>query len=294
MENEFFNDAVYDLDRVTKDGYFGEQSKRLLKQRSELPTSEFLYNAFVSIYENEENNSKLTEFATTFLSLFATGLMVDDDSIIKILTASMIGTEEDPGLETLSSFSRYSMANQALKELIAHLEQQRIVSDGDKQNMARSILALHSDGFEYDMKLFTFLLSILKVINGKEPDMGVNSSLSSSQKINQFKQLDTANQYELLTSGWHDILRNADSHTDINFDLHSNIFRGKNRYKVRVKGKKIIKVEAFKITPVEMLVEILPRISLFFKGYVCAAYLVVVRISEGESDRYKEMIKYLK
>ncbi|SPS07139.1 hypothetical protein [Latilactobacillus sakei] len=293
MENEFFDDAMYDLDRMTRDGYFGEQSKTLLKQRTELSTPEFLYKVFISIYEGEENNSELTEFTTTFLNLFIAGLAVDSGTVSMILTASIVGTKENPGLETLSSYTRYIENNQALKELIKRLKQQKIVLDEDKQAMARNILAFHSDGFEYDMKIFAFLLSILQVINGKNSSMLDNSFLSSSQKINQFKQLDKSGQYRLLTNGWHDILRNADSHADIRFDLHSNIFRGKNQYKVKIKGKKIIKNEVFKITFSDMIVEVLPRISLLFRGYIGAACLMIVQRFEGESERYKEMIEYL-
>lgn len=295
MENKYFDDAIKELNKLTKQGYFGDKSIKMLEQQSELKTQEARFNEFMAIFEEESNKFELSEYITKFMELFVEGLKMDTDETINIIKTSEIGTVKSPELETLSSYTRYIESNQDAKNLIAELKTYKLtnVPVQYKKRLSTALLALYSDGFEYNMKLLSFVLAILQVANGKDNKMIANMYLSSSQKINQFRQLDKNRNYKLLVDNWDDRLRNADSHNNIRYDLASNMYIGKNNYKNKLIGDNTNKTEDFKITISELMKDLLPKISLFFKGYICATYLIYFSELSEDNSYYKKAVSFL-
>ena len=73
--------------------------------------------------------------------------------------------------------------------------------------------------------------------------------------------------------------------------MGKGIYKGKNRHKVKSGSKKISRVDDFTITPEEMLLKIIPRITNFMQGYFGAAFLVV--LEHGDKKLYADAMEYV-
>ncbi|VDG31932.1 hypothetical protein [Lactobacillus helsingborgensis] [Lactiplantibacillus mudanjiangensis] len=273
MNNDSLTSALKELDGLTKEGFFGNKSQELLAQRSDDSTVKSNYNSLLAMFDEAEDVHRLAEVTAVFIRLFDAGFKRNSQAVADLISTSITGNSEHPELETLSSYLRYQESNQIFKNKVHKLEGSRLSSD--RLEVAQAALRVFSDGFEYDMKLLAFLIAILRIANGKDYDLLELSSLTSSQKLQSFRDQDYDEQFLLLSEGWNSILRNADSHADIHFNLGKGVFEGKNHHKIKVKGKKkrLSVVDSIRITPEELLIEILPKVSFFLQGYLSAGMI---------------------
>lgn len=289
-DNEILSNAIQELDAFTKEGIFGEKSQELLSERDSIPADEFMFHAIMSIYEDPDFDLGMHQFTITFMNLFVEAMLVDADKLKDIIKASMVGEDEHPELETMSSYTRYMLSKKGQEQLLDELERGTEGSALRRLNFANGILRNYSEGFEYVMKLFTFILGIEQLINDKKVDLSLISRQNAGNKLNSFRQLDIEKKYTLLTDSWDARLRNADSHLDIRYDTQKHIFEGKNHIKQTNNGIRENRVETFTITPEELLIDITPNIGRFIQGYLSATYMLF--LSKEGRGYYNQVADY--
>ncbi|MBP5809471.1 hypothetical protein [Lactiplantibacillus argentoratensis] len=273
--DDIFQASVTELDELVKNGDLGETSSDLLKKREKLPSDQFLYLSFLSIYGNSDLDIRVANFTEEFLGLFTEAIMADAEATDQIIAASIRGTNDHPELETMSAMEKFLIDKQSMTNKIRTLKGQKNASNFELKELGNITLRNYSNGFEYAMKIFIFLIGLERVIQNKPYDLSGTASLTSSQKLNQFRQLTKGN-HSLLVDGWDDRLRNADSHLNIMFDTNTRTFVGRNRFVQKEEDRKIHKVESFEISPTEMYEEVLPRIGNFIQGYLSAGFLLAL------------------
>jgi len=279
-DNDTLASTLEELNSLTREGFFGDKSKELLAQQDKDDTPTINYNSLLAIFDEAEDVSRLVEFTKIFIKLFDAGFKVNQRLVAELIATSIMGNSNFPELETLSSYLRYQESNQIFKRKSMQLKGSR--RSGDRLEVAQTALRTFSDGFEYDMKLFAFLIAILRITNGEDYDLLELSSLTSSQKLQSFRDQDYDEQYLLLSEGWGNILRNADSHADVHFNLKKGVFEGKNHHQVKVKGKKkrIRVTDKIETTPEKLLLEMLPKVSFFIRGYLSAGMLAYLTATD--------------
>lgn len=291
MGNNLFDREIENLDALTKSGVFGSEARNLLKKRGNISTQEFIYLSFCSIYEDPDFDRETLPYTIDFLDLFSDGQSANPQAMVDIITTSMVGDKKSPQLETMSSYTRFLTEHQIFKNNLSEMSKERNVDALKRIELANSILHDYSNGFEYCMKLFTFIIAIARVISGKEYDLQLIDKQPSANKLNLFRQLDDG-KHGLLVDGWDDRIRNADSHANIVYNPQTCLFEGKNNYYQKTDTGKVRKVEEFTITPVEFLTRITPRVSRFIYGYLGASYLLYL-VNEGR-EYYDKAVVILK
>lgn len=279
MSNDLFNSAVQNLDTLTKAGIFGDVSQNLLMKRGKVSTQEFNYLSFLSIYDDPEFDRQTIPYTLAFMDLFTKAMLADSESLKHIMTASWIGTKELPQLETMSSYTRFLTEHRSVRNASIRLSDESDVDALQRIELAHAILHDYANGFEYCMKLFTFILAVEQIIKGKKYDLQLNDKQPSSNKLNLFRQLD-GGEHSLLVDGWDARLRNADSHIDILYNPQTFRFEGKNKYYEKVGSTKVLRNEEFTVTPAELLTNITPQVGRFIQGYIGASQLLYL-VKEG-------------
>lgn len=284
-----FESSVEELDVLAQSGDLGKRATLLLEKRKEVTTDEFMYLSFLSIYGEKEFDREIQPFTNEFISLFSEVMLKDASELNKIVTVSIKGSKEHPELETMTSYNRLIKGNVILKKRIRQLSKNQ-TSQMERIELGDMILRTYSDGFEYVMKLFTFVIALERVAHGLEYNFSKISSLTAAQKLNNFRQIDKG-MHTLLADCWDARLRNADSHMDIIFDSKSGTFKGKNHFWEKVNGERVQKNESFEVTIEEMCNDILPKTGQFSQGYMCAVYLTVL-VTQNRS-LYNKAVKLM-
>lgn len=189
LVKSLFESSVEELDTLAQSGDLGERAALLLQQRKEVPTDEFMYLSFLSIYGEKEFDKGIQPFTNEFMSLFSEVMLEDASKLNEIVTISIKGSEGHPELETLTSYNRLIIGNVILKEKIKKLSKSQ-PSTMDRIELGNMILRAYSDGFEYVMKLFTFIIALDRVAHNLEYNLSKISSLTAAQKLNNFRQID--------------------------------------------------------------------------------------------------------
>ncbi|GAB6093036.1 hypothetical protein [Furfurilactobacillus curtus] len=266
-----------ELNDLTAKGFFGEESRQLLEKQSTESLPQSLYSSVVSIYSSSSNVKELNNYTEVFSKLFKEAAMkTDPNTVYELIGALVNGTKKYPELENKVAYTRFMEENQILKNGIRKGDK----TDTGRLSLGSRVLTTYVSGFELSMKIFTFIYAMMLEMNQQEYDLLEISSLSTSQKLNGCRQLDQKSDYILLTEGWNDILRNAENHGDMRFDLGKGLFTGQNRHSYRVHGKKIVKVDPITISPEEMMGVILPKVACFIQGYISAGNLLSLSMSD--------------
>jgi hypothetical protein len=284
MDNEIFTSALDELNTLTEEGFFGEESKALLENQQTNTMPQTHYQTLLSIFNDVENQQILVDYTNVFIRLFSKCLKNRDNDLAKLISTSIKGSIDYPMGESLSEYTRYLETKKIYTNSLAEVSSRgrgRFTS-ADKVKIANNALNTYSDGFEYVMKLFTYVIAILKNSNGEDYDLAKISYMTSRQKLDHFNDQDKLKQFSLLSSGWNDVLRNATSHVDIRYDFKTGMFIGKNEHRIKVKGsKKTVPIKnPIKITVEEFIGKDLPRVGYFIQGYIAAALLVLLDVED--------------
>lgn len=284
MDNEIYTLALDELNILTREGLFGEESKVLLENQLTNTMAQTHYQTLLSIFNDIDNQQLLIDHTNIFIQLFNKCLKNKENDLAKLISTSIQGSIDYPMGESLSEYIRYIETKKIYTDSLAEVSSrsQEMITSADKVKVANNALSTFSDGFEYVMKLFTYVIAILKNSNNESYDLAKISSITSRQKLDYFNNQDKLKQFSLLTSGWNDILRNATSHVDIRYDLKTGMFIGKNEHKIKVKGhKKVIPIkDPIKITVEKFIGKDLPKVGYFIQGYISAALFVLLDVED--------------
>lgn len=184
MKNEKFEDAARELDNMTREGFFGDQSAQLLQQKDSETVEQQNYNFFISLYDGVLDKDELNKFIKKFKQLFDAALDVDQEETIQIIISSIKGTDDNPELETLTSYLGYIENHMIMKNDFNKANSENDKSNETRRRLSKTLLADFTDGYEYDMKICAFVLGLFQIINGKNVDLKANTELASSNKLN--------------------------------------------------------------------------------------------------------------
>lgn len=280
--------AVEELDVMTLQGYFGEESKQLIMKRDSIEINDFLFECVKSIFESNQFGKKnIVDVTMLILNLFIDGIKINGQETVDVIMAFFKGTEENPELESMSSYGEFLRIHVEFKKLNNEMRYKRNITNMDKKKLGSKILSSYSKGVELVGKVFTHLLTIEQIINGKEYDLLKNSFLTIYIKTKEFTEL-CVGKYDELVSVIDRSIRNADSHLNTYYSVREGKYILKKV--VYESGKK--KNKTFKITPHKMLLEIYPKIGWFIQGFICAGALIVIGFNDRE--KFTEVFNYIK
>lgn len=273
-KNYLADQATNELDDVTKDGFFGNVSQELLIKRDTLPRNDFLYDSIAEIFSSSNDGRKnVAGIALRLIDLYCEAIPHGSQEVIDVLNTFIMGTNENPELENMSSYLEYMTAHQAWKNyFVEHVGQ--VLSDAEKRQQAMSILDAYTKGVEFVGKIFTQLIAVERIRREDCYDIYKISEMTIYKKIEEFKKISDS-KHHILTDVIDRKIRNADSHLNATYSPKNEEYVMKS---TNHKGG----IDVFKITIKEMLSIIYPKVGLFVQGFYASCILMVFNWSDRE------------
>ena len=271
-KNPLVNDAAEELDNITREGFFGNESVELLKRRDSLPRNDFLYESLIPVFSNSNMANRAVAGTTLrLIEFYLEAIPHSPQEVVDTLTSFINGTESNPGLENMSSYSEYIVAQQSWKNCISGHEGQ-VLSDSQKRQVAMSLLNAYSKGVELIGKVFTQLIVICKIQKGEQYNINKIAKMTIYEKIEKFKEL-SASKYHILTGVIDRKIRNADSHLNATYSPKNE------EYTIKYNGSNN-KMEIYKVSFKELVLGIYPKIGMFIQGFHSSCIIMALNWSD--------------
>lgn len=273
-KNDLAEQSTNDLDDIIREGFFGDVSQDLLKKRDAIPRNVFLNDSISEIF-SEWNDGKQAVAGITFrlINLYCDSLPHSPQEVIDTLNSFIMGTEDNPELENMSSYLEYMTAHQAWKNFFEEHREQ-VLSDAKKRQQAMSILDAYTKGVEFVGKIFTQLIAIERIRREEPYDIYKISEMTIYKKIEEFKTISKP-KHHILTDIIDRKIRNADAHLNVTYSPKREEYTMKS---TNHKGG----IDVFTITIREMLTTIYPKVGLFVQGFFASCILMVFNFSDKE------------
>ncbi|MBC1334732.1 hypothetical protein HCA00_14365 [Listeria booriae] len=267
-----FMDLAKELDEYSKEGMFSDSIKKLVEKRDELDSLDYLNESLLLWLEGHDQVGKeqVAEMIQAFLSLIIEGIRVDSTRTIETLQSFWFGTEDNPELECMSSYTEYVRKKASYDALLPELSSES--SYAKKKHFSMEALSTYSKGVEFIGKIFTPLLVLGKIIDEEDYSLYKISQMTLHEKVKWFNKK-RGNKYALFGDAINRQIRNADSHLNLNVNIDKGIVELK---KFR-KGKVVIETILWE----SFIRDYFVKIGWMIQGYIYAQILMI----QGVQDR---------
>ncbi|MBC6135875.1 hypothetical protein HB825_13610 [Listeria booriae] len=188
-----FMDLAKELDEYSKEGMFSESIKKLVEKRDELDSLDYLNESLLLWLEGHDQVGKeqVAEMIQAFLSLIIEGIRVDSTRTIETLQSFWFGTEDNPELECMSSYTEYVRKKASYDALLPELSSES--SYAKKKHFSMEALSTYSKGVEFIGKIFTPLLVLGKIIDEEDYSLYKISQMTLHEKLNGLTRREATN-----------------------------------------------------------------------------------------------------
>lgn len=270
--NKEIENADMMLSKLAKEGFFGEESKKLNRIRNSVDTPTFIYESALSIINTKYvNNALIYDISRSLLSIYLTAMKSDAQKTVDILAEFIQGTEELPESENFTSYKNYVIEKGKLNNDIKKFSDHNL-SYSEKITLGNSFAENYSSAIELISKLSTTLLRLDYLIAKKSYKFEKFLNMSTASKLNQLNQ-SKYNDWTFITNLIDKNIRNAESHLDFSYDPEKKLFIGKYRNPKKNKYVRIqIPFEKFLSAYTANAESII--IGFFLSAFIC--YLSIV------------------
>ncbi|MCG3315200.1 hypothetical protein JI528_14540 [Listeria monocytogenes] len=268
-----FEQYAKELDIYSKEGMFQDSIKSLMEKRDEIDLDDYLNESLnLWIQSNEQIGKKnVAKIIVTFLSLITRAINVNEEETVNTLKTFWFGTNEDPNLEFMSSYTEYVRLKSNQDKMISNFSSQ--MSYSDKKNFASTIIQNYSKGVELVGKTYKTYLALAKIA-AKNPVSHSNLwKLTIHQTITEFNKI-TDDNFSILVKGINRKIRNSEAHLTLGIDIEKAV--------IEIKIIKGSKVEIHTIEWSEFITEELPNIGWSIQGFVYAQILFIQAVVDKE------------
>lgn len=287
LKNEFYNLAIEEMDLLVLDGFFGEVTKTLVSKRDSMKMNDFLFESYENIMNSvgigKENMIYLTKL---FLNLHIKSISVSSQETLDLLNALFVGLDDQPELESFSSYSEYLRHHMEYKHMNNQIISKEICNDSDRKNVATKALTAYSKGVEFIGKSFNQLIIEQEIINKNEYDYSEIYMLTIHNKIKRFEKLSENSETDLVKMIDRDI-RNAESHLNGYYSLKKQAYIMKKTIYTNKKPR----LKEYKIPVDEFLLNVYPKIGNYVQAFISSCLLVIFGLSDSET--FKKAYSYI-
>ena len=273
--------ACEEVDELALEGFFGEETKNLVKIRDSMSTSEYLYSCLISWNsdDNQYGKDKVKEFILLFFKLYTRSIKSDGQKAIDYLTIFWKGTKENPELECLSAATEFARLHTETLNTLKELNSKNKITISDRKRLASSIINTYSKGVEFIGKILTTCIVLEKVSKNEPFDLISIYKMTVFEKIKLFNKLSN-NEFKNMTNLINRYLRNADSHLSLIFDYKMNVIILKKVKRDKIQNETI---------PIEkMILEIFPSNGWITQAFIYSGMLLV--LSRDNQDLFNKAI----
>ncbi|EAC4520794.1 TPA_asm: hypothetical protein GYX03_15200 [Listeria monocytogenes] len=278
-----FEKYAKELDIYSKEGMFQESIKSLMKKRDEMELNDYL-NASLNLWiETDEQIGKknVAKIIVTFLSLITRAINVNMEETVNTLKTFWFGSNEDPNLEFMSSYTEYTRLKAKQDQMLSKLSSE--MSYSDKKDFATMIIQNYSKGVELVGKTYKTYLALAKIAEKKPVSYSNLWKLTIYKTITEFKNI-TDNDFLILVEGINRKIRNNEAHLNLGVNIERAV--------IEIKEFKNQKVKIQTIEWEEFIREEWPNIGWSIQGFVYAEILFIQAVYDKERfvENYKKIL----
>ncbi len=270
-----FYSTANELDELTEEGVFGEETQKLVAKRDTMSRNDYLFEILSEWNKTDQiGKDKVKYFIKDqYLDLYFKAFSVDPQGTVDMLTMFWYGSEDNPDLECFNSYLESAQLFSDVKSYLDDLVAKGNVKQSEKRRSRSLLLNSYSKNVELANKALAFLICIHKISAGNKDNINILEELNLTlfQKINSFNKL-TNNKYSDLAGAIDRRVRNAEAHSNITFDDKSNSFV------LRVQTKK--KIKRVHISVDDMMMQVIPDINCFIQGFMYSGILLVLYVDD--------------
>lgn len=276
MDNkERFYSTAQELDELTKEGVFGEETKELVAKRGTMSRNDYLYEILSDWNKTDQigKNDVKKFIKMDYLDLYFKAFKVDPQATIDMLAEFWYGSEEHPDIECFNSYLESVQLFSDVKSYLDELVAKGNPKHSEKRRSRSMLLNSYSKNVELANKALAFLICVQKIsVDDKEKiDILEALNLTLFEKINSFNEM-TNDKYSNLVGAIDRRVRNAEAHSNITFDDSSNSFI--LRQTTKKKTKRVY------ISLDDMMFQVIPYINCFIQAFIYSGILLVLYVDD--------------
>ncbi len=274
-----FEEAAEEIDRLSLEGYFGDDVRELVDQRSHLSTPDFLALCVGEwlAKENQFRQGRVIHLIGLFLRLYAESIRQWEQSSIDSLTYFLKGFPENPETECLSAFLELTSSYREIKDIARQVINGMEVTTALKVRVGREVARAYQNSVEFMNKMLTILLLLLKMPERASEKALVIYGSPLAQKIEEFLKLSDG-RYDEIVEPIDREIRNAESHLDMRFIAQ----KGEFVYKVRDRGRTRLK----RVSATSLFLKLL-ALGGINQAFIYSACLLV--LAGTRPSKYREL-----
>jgi hypothetical protein len=160
-----FYEAADELDELTLEGFFGENARKLLKQRESVTQTEYFSNILDDWNTDltQYGKPKVKEFMLLFLGLFLDAYLINSQITVEILASYWKGTKENPELEGVSGYTETIRFHKMATHMMDELKEKQVQKASEKKNAVSAFITSYSKSVEYIGQVLTPCVLLAKL-----------------------------------------------------------------------------------------------------------------------------------
>ncbi|WGU92038.1 hypothetical protein QJQ58_15610 [Paenibacillus dendritiformis] len=276
-----FVDAANELDELSLEGFFGEETRKLVEQRDLIYQTDY----FVKILDDWISDNKqygkpnVKSFMMLFLKLYLDAVQTNPAETIDILTEYWRGTKDNPELEGISGYMEAARFIQEAKLILAAFQNKQELKMSEQKKVMAAFITAYSKSIECIGQILVPCIRLVKLVNGEQVDAISIMRLTLYNKVDMFNK-ESGDKYKSLTDVLNRDIRNADSHLNIRYVPNKQVIQYKKRM-----GAKIV---TYDVTVNDWFLNIYPQVGWFIQAFIFSGTLMCI----GFSDKSKFIGKY--
>lgn len=266
-----FNRAANELDLMSLEGIFGEESRQLVLDRDNYEVIDYLIKVLLDWHEdkNQINKNKTYQYTFIIFNLYVEAVKVNPQKSIELISSFKLGNKNNTEMEFMTAYAEFAKVFNDFKALSIELNKNPN-SIPLKLRYGKSVSVAYLNGIEYISKTLNLLICLEKIINKESYNFYKINKMKLYEKIELFN---VNNKYDDLLEMIDRNLRNAEAHGDITYVLKTNDYKMKYRDNGKIKEKNISFISLF---------EKLAFVGCYVQSFEFAGHLLYIGLEDRE------------
>lgn len=279
-----FIEAANELDELSLEGLFGEDTRKLVEQRELVSQTDYFVTILDEWLSETDQYGKpvVKGLMKLFIHLYIEAIQKNPGEAVEVLAAYWRGTKDNPEFEGISGYTETVRYNQEAKRIIAELEAKSERKMSEQKHAMASFITAYSKSVEYIGQILVPCIQLVKLANGVHYNTLNIMKLTLHDKVELFNR-ESGNKYQALTDVLNRDIRNADSHLNIRYVPNKQVIE----YKKRMGAK----INTYEVTVNDWFLNIYPKVGWVIQAYIYSGVLMCIGFSDKSKfiDKYKQI-----
>ncbi|CAI6265924.1 hypothetical protein NRS6085_09755 [Bacillus subtilis] len=274
-----FEETAKELDSLALSGFYGEDVRELTAKRDEMDTTEYFYQNVKLWLDDKTQYGKhnVKSFIGIFLNFFGESTKVDAQETVDILNVFFFGTQDNPGLESLSSYNEFSIVFTDTKNKLIRFKNSEL-NYVEKKGLASDLVNVYAKGVEMFSKILTYCIALNKLSQNEKYNLYKIHKMTLHKKI---EEIECHGHFKSMTSIINRFVRNSEAHLSIVYKPDLN----KYAYKKTTNGK----IETEFINMDEVILQLFPSVGWITQAFMYSIHLLV--LFHDDRAKFNELAK---